>query len=86
MFGLNTLIRRKIDALNATKAARRQAEIESRFLIREEGGKIYILCNGTAVIVLKSAETTGTVVEQLRKMRATAVEFASHKNVEPWQN
>ena len=46
--------------------------INDKFYLNEFNGKIYIVCNGTAVYEAQPGEQASQLVEKLEKMRQTA--------------
>lgn len=48
-------LRRQVESVRRTKEVRRVEEINARFSVRERDGKIFLLCNGTAVAIMTPA-------------------------------
>lgn len=75
-------LRRQVESVRRTKEVRRVEEINARFSVRERDGKrdgkIYLLCNGTAVAIMTPASTMQDAIKQIKAMRAAAVCFAQN--------
>ena len=71
-------LRRQAESMRRTKDVRMVEEINARFSVRERDGKIFLLCNGTAVAIMTPASTMQEAVRQIKAMRAAAVCFAQN--------
>lgn len=71
------IITRWCEVARAGKEARFKAEIESRFSVRESGGKVFILCGGTAVRTLLPGETVADAVALIDEARKSALLYSS---------
>lgn len=71
-------LRRQVESVRRTKEVRRVEEINARFSVRERDGKIFLLCNGTAVAIMTPASTMLDAIKQIKAMRAAAVCFAQN--------
>ncbi len=77
---LKQWLKREVDAAKAAREARHRAEIEYRFTIRERQGKIYILCNTTAIATLPPESTMQDALALMKKARTSAVAFDKVSN------
>lgn len=75
MAKIRDFIRRHLEGAKAAKAARRDAEIRARFRVAELGGRIYILCCGTAVAVVDDCGTAREITRQIKAARDAAMEY-----------
>ncbi len=73
-------LRRQVESVQRTKEIRRTEEINARFSVRERDGKIYLLCNGTAVAIMTPASTMQDAIKQIKAMRAAALTYEKTKD------
>lgn len=64
-------------AKQAERKARREAEIALRFRVCERGGRLFILCGGTAFCVVPEPRTADYIVADLEAARRAALDFDS---------
>ena len=55
-------------------------EINDRFYLMENAGKIYIICSSTAVYEAPNTEQAHQIVEKLEQMRRTTYIYKCSKN------
>lgn len=72
---INDFIRRQLASAKAGKRAKREAEISERFHITERGGKIYLLCYGTAVAVVNEHSNAVEITRQINSARNAALDY-----------
>lgn len=75
MSKLKDYIVRCIVGARAAKKARHDAEIKARFRISERGGKIYLLCCGTAVAVINESNNAAMITRQIKAAREAAIDY-----------
>lgn len=66
-------LKRIVQAGRAAKAARREAEIRSRFRLAERGGHVFVMCGETAVCKMPQAAQVKDVTDMLESMRNAAL-------------
>lgn len=76
-------IMRRIVGARAAKKARHDAEIAARFRIAERGGKIFLLCYGTAVAVVDDYSNAVEITRQIKSARNAAIDYEKQCLVQP---
>lgn len=74
---------RRIAVARATREARHDAEIAARFHIAERGGKIFLLCYGTAVAVMGETSSASQICKSIDTARAAAMLYDGADIVKP---
>lgn len=72
-------IRRWAESLKAAREAQRRAEIEARISLREKGGRIYLLCGGTAFALIENGHNAQDIVKAIRDARRAAEMYEDGK-------
>lgn len=75
MTKINDFIRRHLASVKAGKRAKHEAEINARFRITERGGKIYLLCYGTAVAIVNEHSNAVEITRQISSARNAALDY-----------
>ena len=75
MAKIKDFIRRYFAGVKAAKLSRHEAEISARFRITERGGKIYLLCYGTAVAVISDNSNAAEITRQIKSARNAALDY-----------
>lgn len=73
-------LRRQAESVRRTKEIRKTEEINARISVRERDGKIFLLCNGTAVAIMTPASTMQDAIKQIKAMRAAALTYEKTKD------
>lgn len=73
-------LRRQVESVRRTKEIRKTEEINARISVRERDGKIFLLCNGTAVAIMTPASTMLDAIKQIKAMRAAALTYEKTKD------
>lgn len=81
MNNLIRFIRRTVDAKKAAKKAQMNEEVILRFYLAERKGRVFVICDGTAVAEMTKTDTVSTVSNILEKMRSAALAYKDLKNV-----
>lgn len=68
-------IRRWAESLKAAREAQRRAEIEARISLREKGGRIYLLCGGTAFACVENGNNAMDIVKAISDARRAAAMY-----------
>ena len=67
---------------NAEKNAKMRKEIiENKFSLSCRDGKLFILCNSTAVETLSDNTTVGEILQKLDQMKKSEMEFSKSSSV-----
>lgn len=74
------LIQRKIEAKKAAQKAQQNEEVALRFCVSERKGRVFIICDGTAVAEMTKTETVSAVSTTIEKMREAALAYKELKN------
>lgn len=75
---MNTILRklrRLIEADKAARRARRDTEVSQRIYLAERGGRVFILCNGTAVSELPKKRTVSELTVLISRSRQAALDY-----------
>lgn len=75
MENIVTKIRRWADSHKAAREAQRRAEIEARISLREKGGRIYLLCGGTAFACVENGNNALDIVKAIAQARSAAAMY-----------
>lgn len=70
-------LRRLVAANRAARKARHEAEVALRFRVCERGGRLFILCNGTAIHAVPESRTADYLVADIEEARRAALLFES---------
>lgn len=68
-------LRRLIEAGKAARKARRDAEVSLRFYLSERNGRVFIVCNGTAIGEMPMTATVSSISDEIESMRAAALAY-----------
>lgn len=68
-------LKRLAEAGKAARKARRDAEVSLRFYLSERSGRVFIVCNGTAVGEMPGSATVSSVSDEMEGMRAAALAY-----------
>lgn len=69
-----------MEANKAARKARRDAEITLRFYLSERGGRVFVVCNGTAICEMPMTATVSSVSDTIERMRAAALAYEELRN------
>lgn len=83
MTTIKDYIIQRLAVARATRKAQHTAEISARFRIAERGGKIYLLCYGTAIAVISGGDTAYEISKLIYKARAAAILYDSAAATQP---
>lgn len=68
-------LKRLIEANEAARKARHDTEVSRRIYLAERGGRVFIVCNGTAVAELPKARTVSEVTAEISRARRAALDY-----------